>query len=559
MSYEREGFDPTNTELDEYDGLQIEHLTVHGLDVHIIDVPKIIEKSASQDVQLVDSDLTGGDRYGSLGAVRLDATVGPHLSGGLPARLYRGAVTLGAHTGGMTHFADHVSHDDFGDVAIRQYGKKPNKQLITDPTGVFTTALVYKPGKHVIRMANELLPKNARHSEGVLYAPANEAVDDKRAQLIHFVSSLIIGAHLGNNVRSGGCRPLEAEGLIITPEGPLYEHPDSGAYVHNLKREVIVAGGDDDEPHSPSRKAKSESANDGPAVPKESFGDLYGIDGIKQALRPLIAYYRYPEVMKEWNIDRPPSGVLIQGPAGTGKTTIVRALAHEIGATLSVISPSDVSKPYIGEAEAAMQRVFDQVRDADKPAIVFFDELDASISSNNKGSDSGAYKQNAVAAIFKKETAEIAASNPNVIFAAATNFPERIDEGLIRAGRFDLKLTVGLPDETARTQMLRNMIIQESVGKVAADKPDISPEDFADPVAATESQAGRLPLFTDDILDAAAIQELVRVTDGFTGADIKTLLRQTKLDKALGQVTTGHATPISLHDLRQHIVAQRRS
>lgn len=558
MSYARDGFDPTATELKHHEGLHIDHLHLQGLGVHIVDAAKIIKLSASRQVQLVDADLTGGHTYSNSGNVRLAASVGPHVSDGLPVRYYQGNLTLD-ELGDMTHFADHASHDDFGDVDIRQYGKRPNKLLITDAAGAFTTMLAYKRRKMLIHMANEFIPKNGGNPEDFVYAPANKKVDNKKAQLVHFLNSLIIGSHLGNNICSGGVRPLEAQELIITPEGPLYKHPVSGEYVHNLRREVVVMSAKKEAKQSPP-KTKNNTPPELPSIkPKESLDDLYGIDTIKQALRPLIAYYRHPDIMKQWNIDRPPSGVLIKGPAGTGKTTIIKALAHELGASLVIVGTSDVSVPFIGESEAALQRIFNQVRDASEPTILFFDELDASISSNNKGSDSGAHKENALAAIFKKETAEIAATNPNVILAAATNFPERIHEGLIRAGRFDLVLTVGLPDEATRTQIWRNMIIQDSVAKMMADQPDLSPDEVTSPADTGQPQPAELPLFTGDILDDATIQELVRLTDGLTGADIKNTLRQTKLQKALQQIETGHAAPISVHDLRQQLIAQQRA
>jgi len=583
MSYERIGFDPTNTDSSDYEGVQVEHLKFQKLGVHIVDAAKIIKKSASEPVSLVDSGFSSSMYYG-MDAIRMTADVAPRSDSDKPsARVYQGRILLSPSSFPRSvYFADHTAHDDFAEATIHDLGDKPNHKRITDTTGTFSIALIYKPRKSSIHLSNEYpLPGSGRaHLPESFPAPANKRVRDKRAQLGHYINSLIIGAHLASNLSTGDIRPLDIDELIITPDGPLYRHPVSGEYVHNLKREVAVLSAEDrsaalspfgslprpgKKRTPPGLHPEGQSEESTFKVPSQGLDSLYGIDTIKTALQPIIAYYKHPDIMKQWNIERPAAGILLQGPAGTGKTSIIRALAHEIGAKLREVDPSNVSKPYIGHSELAMKEVFESVRDATEPTIVFFDELDASISSSNSGRDTGAHVQNAVAAIFKKETGNIANSNPNVMFAAATNFPERIDEGLIRSGRFDITITVDLPNTEARTDMLRNLII-EAQG-TPKDTPFNTVADINTLLAVSDAgeqkdgrlQDGYFTLFTQGILDDGRLRQLAATTEGYTGADLKNLLRQVKLSKALIHITTGHMVPITVQDLCNHATAMRRS
>jgi transitional endoplasmic reticulum ATPase len=155
---------------------------------------------------------------------------------------------------------------------------------------------------------------------------------------------------------------------------------------------------------------------------------------------------------------------------------------------------------------------------------MLFDEFDSIISYAGSGGDAASQAINAVAGIFKQEMNDLIEANPNVIVVATTNFPHRVDDSLIRSGRFDVKVAVPKPDEAGRSEIFRKMIRAL--------------------VAAHASPA--FEMFADD-LDLA---ELGQSTVGLTGADIKEILRRVQLAKAMQDARTGGLVePINQADL----------
>ena len=131
---------------------------------------------------------------------------------------------------------------------------------------------------------------------------------------------------------------------------------------------------------------------------------------------------------------------------------------------------------------------------------------------------------NAVAGIFKQEMNTLIEANPNVIVVATTNFPHRVDDSLIRSGRFDVKISVPKPDEVSRAEIFRKMVR----GLIAAH------------------EAPGFTMFADDL----DLTELGRLSHGMTGADIKEILRRVQLAKAMQDARTGGLVdPISQRDL----------
>jgi transitional endoplasmic reticulum ATPase len=141
---------------------------------------------------------------------------------------------------------------------------------------------------------------------------------------------------------------------------------------------------------------------------------------------------------------------------------------------------------------------------------------------------------NAVAGIFKQEMNDLIEANPNVIVVATTNFPHRVDDSLIRSGRFDVKISVPKPDEASRAEIFRKMI----QGLAAAHERD------------------GFRMFAED-LDLGALGV---ASTGMTGADIKEVLRRVQMTKAMQEARSGAAEPISqpellsaIRDLRGHV------
>jgi transitional endoplasmic reticulum ATPase len=233
--------------------------------------------------------------------------------------------------------------------------------------------------------------------------------------------------------------------------------------------------------------------------------------------------FRHPEAMARWGARRP-QGILMYGPPGTGKTMLSRALANEIGADFREIRTPEILDKWLGGSERNIKQIFRDARRYRVPTLILFDEFDSIISYAGAGGDAASQAINAVAGIFKQEMNDLIEANPNVIVVATTNFPQRVDDSLIRSGRFDVKLNVPKPDEIGREEIFRKMIRAL--------------------IEAHEQPGFRM--FAEDL----DLGELGRVSVGMTGADIKEVLRRVQLDKAMQDARTGgQVDPIAQAEL----------
>jgi transitional endoplasmic reticulum ATPase len=248
-----------------------------------------------------------------------------------------------------------------------------------------------------------------------------------------------------------------------------------------------------------------------------------GLDDIVGQFRQIAVSFRHPAAMARWGARRP-QGILLYGPPGTGKTMLAQALAAEIGADFREIRTPEILDKYLGASERNIKRIFRDARRYRVPTVMLFDEFDSIISYAGLGGDAASQAVNAVAGIFKQEMNSLIEANPNVIVVATTNFPERVDQSLIRSGRFDIKLPVPAPDASGRAQILTKMVRQLIV----------------------EHEVAGFRMFGDDVdLDA-----LAEASPGLSGADLKELLRRVQLEKAMDEARRGDAaTPITQSDL----------
>ncbi|MEV4641040.1 ATP-binding protein [Actinoplanes sp. NPDC049548] len=248
-----------------------------------------------------------------------------------------------------------------------------------------------------------------------------------------------------------------------------------------------------------------------------------GLADVVAELRQIAVSFRHPEAMARWGARRP-QGILMYGPPGTGKTMLSRALANEIGADFREIRTPEILDKWLGGSERNIKQIFRDARRYRVPTLILFDEFDSIISYAGAGGDAASQAINAVAGIFKQEMNDLIEANPNVIVVATTNFPHRVDDSLIRSGRFDVKISVPKPDDTSRSEIFRKMIAQ---------------------LAAAHEEPG-FTMFADDL----DLGELGRVSPGMTGADIKEALRRVQLAKAMQDARTGGMVdPISQADL----------
>lgn len=193
--------------------------------------------------------------------------------------------------------------------------------------------------------------------------------------------------------------------------------------------------------------------------PTERYSDLGGMAEVLQQIRQLVEYPLVrPEVYRHLGVD-PPRGVLLRGPPGCGKTHLANAIAGQLGVPYFRVSAPELVSGMSGESEGRIRDLFKAASDM-APAIVFLDELDAIAP---KRSDSGSSR-----GMEKRMVAQLLTSidgldpqnnrgNAPVIILGATNRSDSIDAALRRAGRFDKEILLGVPDEEARTHIIKTM------------------------------------------------------------------------------------------------------
>ena len=177
---------------------------------------------------------------------------------------------------------------------------------------------------------------------------------------------------------------------------------------------------------------------------------------------------RHPILFKQLGI-KPPRGVLLYGPPGSGKTLIARAVANETGAYFFLINGPEIMSKMSGESESNLRKAFE---DAEKnaPAIIFIDEVDSIAPKRDKAQ--GEVSKRIVSQLLT--LMDGLKGRGQVIVIAATNRPNSIDPALRRFGRFDKEIDVGVPDEVGRMEILRihtrNMKLSDDVDLAAIAK-----------------------------------------------------------------------------------------
>ena len=226
---------------------------------------------------------------------------------------------------------------------------------------------------------------------------------------------------------------------------------------------------------------------------KVTFKDLAGVDEAKEELKEIIEYLREPQKFQKLG-GRIPKGVLLVGPPGTGKTLLARAVAGEANVPFFSISGSDFVEMFVGVGASRVRDLFEQGK-KNAPCIIFIDEIDAVGRHRGAGLGGGhdEREQTLNQLLVEMDGFE---SNDGVILVAATNRPDVLDPALLRPGRFDRRVVVGLPDVRGREEILR-------------------------------VHSKKVPSADDVNLNV-----LARGTPGFSGADLANLINEAALNAA---------------------------
>ncbi len=232
---------------------------------------------------------------------------------------------------------------------------------------------------------------------------------------------------------------------------------------------------------------KARTVNGLPAGKKVTFADVAGVDEEKEELQEVVEFLRNPKKFTDIGA-KIPHGILLSGPPGTGKTLLARAVAGESDAAFLAISGSDFLEMYVGVGASRVRDLFDQAKKT-APAIVFIDEIDAVGRKRGSGLGGGHDEREQTLNQLLVEMDGFT-HNEGVIVLAATNREDILDPALLRPGRFDRQIHVGVPDVKGREEILR-----------------------------VHAKGKRMD-------DSVNLKTLARATAGFTGADLSNLLNE---------------------------------
>jgi cell division protease FtsH len=251
-----------------------------------------------------------------------------------------------------------------------------------------------------------------------------------------------------------------------------------------------------------------------------TFADVAGVDEAKEDVKELVDFLRDPGRFQKLG-GRIPRGVLMVGQPGTGKTLLAKAIAGEAKVPFFSISGSDFVEMFVGVGASRVRDMFDQAK-KQSPCIIFIDEIDAVGRHRGAGLGGGhdEREQTLNQLLVEMDGFEV---NDGVIVIAATNRPDVLDPALLRPGRFDRQVVVGLPDIRGREQILK-------------------------------VHMRKVPLSED-----VEASKIARGTPGFSGADLANLVNEAALFAARSNVRTVGMTQFELAKDKIMMGAERKS
>ncbi|KAM7358087.1 nuclear valosin-containing protein-like smid isoform 2-T2 [Cochliomyia hominivorax] len=227
-------------------------------------------------------------------------------------------------------------------------------------------------------------------------------------------------------------------------------------------------------------------------VPDVTWDDVGSLQDIREELKlAVLAPVKFPEKMARLGLSAP-SGVLLCGPPGCGKTLLAKAIANEAGINFISVKGPELMNMYVGESERAVRACFQRARNS-SPCVIFFDEFDSLCPKRSDGNEGGSGTRVVNQLLTEMDGVE---DRQGVYILAATNRPDIIDPAILRPGRLDTILCVGLPELQDRIEILK-----------------------------ANTKCGTKPVLAADV----SFEQLAAMTDGYTGADLAGLVRQASM------------------------------
>ncbi|KAL9582126.1 MAG: hypothetical protein Q9203_005625 [Teloschistes exilis] len=283
----------------------------------------------------------------------------------------------------------------------------------------------------------------------------------------------------------------------------------SDAQSQPLVRDLVVSGGewaccvtkaDFDLAVDAARKNFADAIG-APKIPNVSWDDVGGLDYVKDAVMETIQLpLERPELFAKGMKKR--SGILFYGPPGTGKTLLAKAIATEFSLNFFSVKGPELLNMYIGESEANVRRVFQRARDA-RPCVVFFDELDSVAPKRGNQGDSGGVMDRIVSQLLAEldGMSDGKDGGGGVFVIGATNRPDLLDQALLRPGRFDKMLYLGISDTHQK-----QLTILEALSRKFTLDPDLSLARITESLPFTYTGADLYALCSDAMLKAITRQ-----------------------------------------------------
>ncbi|MBW3017141.1 CDC48 family AAA ATPase, partial [Candidatus Woesearchaeota archaeon] len=223
-------------------------------------------------------------------------------------------------------------------------------------------------------------------------------------------------------------------------------------------------------------------------VPDVTWDDIGGMLKVKQELKEAVEWpLKHPHVFTRMGV-KPPKAILLYGAPGTGKTLLAKAVAHETEANFILVNGPELLSKWVGESEKGVRKIFHKARQV-APSIIFFDEIDALAPRRGMGSDNQVTERVVNQILTEMDGLQ---ELTDVVIIGATNRPDIVDPALLRPGRFDRIILAEVPDEKTRAKIF-------------------------------EVHTKGMPLENVDL------KELAKKTDGYVGADIEAICRESAM------------------------------